>query len=108
MSCSYIVGTGQSGLIVAAWSREPWPPGMYSGKGINFSVGIEPSDLQPEFIIGLGKWDERGEVLRVPYILVDEFGTFELHLKRGEWSFHPDRGELKGNWWNPYKKVVTQ
>ena len=60
-----------------------------------------------DFHVGLGRWDEKGQVLRVPYLLVDVPGTFELHLKDGKWSFHPDRGEMHVNWWRPLKQVAA-
>jgi hypothetical protein len=104
VTSSYIVGTGQSGLIVAGWRRAEWTRDQYPGQGIAFSIGLEPYELQEDFHVGLGRWDEKGQVLRVPYLLVDVPGTFELHLKDGKWSFHPDRGEMNGNWWRPFKQ----
>lgn len=102
---SYIVGTGQSGIIVACWGRGEWTADRKPGEGINFSVGIEPYHLKDDFQVGVGRWDAKGQVLRVPYLLEDVAGTFELHLTNGEWSFHPDRGVVKGSWWKPFEEV---
>lgn len=104
---SYLFGTGQTGLIVAAWSRAPWSGDSPRGFGIAFVVGINPEDLQPDFHVGAGRWNTSGDVLRVPYVLVDQFGTFEMRLTEGKWSFHPDRGTVDGHWWKPDAGVAS-
>jgi hypothetical protein len=98
---------GADGLIVAAWGRGEWTQDRHPGEGIDFIVGIEPENLRNNFQVGVGRWGEKGQVLRVPYLLVGIAGTFERHLVDGEWSFHPDRGELSGDWWRPLSGVAA-
>lgn len=104
---SYNIGAGQSGLIVVARQRAEWTQEALPGHGLALSVGLSPYRLKDDFHVGVCRWDETGQLLRVPYLLVDVAGTFELHLIDGKWSFHPDRGAMEGNWWKPFSPVAA-
>jgi len=103
--CSYLVGKGQSGLIVAVWNRAAWadrlPP-----HGLAASIGVAPPELLAKFTVAKAdSADAEQKVLRVPYALGDTKGVIEIRRDGERWTVHPDSGEVeKGGWWRPFPK----
>jgi hypothetical protein len=102
---SYLVGKGQSGLIVSVWKRTAWtdrlPP-----HGLAANIGIAPPELLAKFTVAKADWaDAAKKVLHVPYALGDTKGVIEIRRDGERWTVHPDRGEVgKGGWWRPFPK----
>lgn len=105
---SYVVGKGQSGVIMSIWKREKWqarlPP-----HGIAASLGIESPELRLKLTLGPATLaGEKGlTVVRVPYKLEGASGVIEIrHLgENGRWRIKPDRGIVHtGGWWRPFEK----
>jgi hypothetical protein len=102
--CTYVVGKGQSGLIVGVWTRAAWTDRV--PHGLAASIGIEPPELLAKFTAAQAAWaDADKKVLRVPYTLGDAKGVIEIRRDGARWTIHPDRGEIeKGGWWRPFPK----
>jgi hypothetical protein len=100
---SYVVGKGQSGLIVSVWKREAWQTDRVPPNGIEASIGIEPKDLLSKFTVGIGSWtNEKRTELRIPYHLGKLSGTITAQRVGATWKVIPDRGTMgSGNWWKP-------
>lgn len=108
---SFVIGTGQSGLVVCIWQRGIWTENGPPGRGIDGGIGIESNELRNTFAIETGTWIDKDKTqLRIPYRLQGQAGTITVQRSDTTWTFVPDRGEIgPGGWWKiDSKRSSTQ
>ena len=104
---SYLVGKGQSGVIMTLWAREEWQEDRLPPHGFAASLGLESEELRSKLTLGTatvarekGLW-----VMRIPYKLEGVSGVLEIRQVGDEFRIKPDRGIVhKGRWWRPFEK----
>lgn len=99
---SYMIGTGQSGIIVSVWERGASFKTKLPGHGINGILGIDPEEVREQFMIGVGKWE--GDILKIPYKIKDITGTIDVRRNGAQWKFVPDRGAFHRGSWHPLER----
>ena len=104
-TASYVVHSG-GGLVMITWDRAAWTDHKLPSHGFAASLRIESPELCAKFTAGKADWaDTQKKVLRVPYTLGEVKGVIEIRCggKDYPWPIHPDRGVVKGGWWQPFR-----